>query len=1056
MANIENAKLDLYNHQKEAYKKVEELFDKGRYAAVVFPTGCGKSFVTLKYILEHPDQQILFLSPRNAIKEQMYEYVVRFIGGVQDSVEEIQVQYGSMEKCAQTFIPGLKCMLYQTVLGIGENERLERWLEEHNYDTIVVDEMHHLKTRKQNEARDIVTDEEELLTEQEIAERKAQQNEWGRKFQELLSRYPNAKVLGLSATPVRTDGANVVERLFGNSVASEISLLEAMEEGIIIPPRYITPDFLEQDELETLLQQIEKAEGKKKEELKVKYDELVEQSSHAQGIPELLDEHIAERDGKYIIFCKDIKDMEEKQKLAREWFGKIDAEPEIYRVSSKHDDSQQQLDEFNVSDSEHIKLLYCVGMIDEGVHLKGVSGVILTAKTGSRPTYLQRIGRAISSGKDKKQALVIDLVNNNEILFDERQQSPEYGYEITDIESLQKLIDWIDEKNDGKLPEDIEGKSTRERAMARRLARINNKYFKYIDNSELITSITDIEERQEIEEIIALGESISLWNEYIEIEQPENTIVDDYINSFLTGVEIKGNRRDFREILSEASGKNDIPLYLKSAREIKKFYNKEGRLPRKTASIKDEEEKRLGTKLSDIRSSLITPYRKQKTEKDKRKFIENIRSLTKEQFIEILETIEGIDVEIAEKNIPPYLKNVRAIAQFYKDNGRLPRQHSTDKTEKKLAEKLAGIRSRLVNPYKKQESEEEKKAFIERRPETEKQFMEIISTIEEIEREIAEKNIPLYLQKVRKIAQFYKDNGRLPSTISKDENEKRLGKELSGIQTNLINPYKKQKTEENKREFIENLKSLTEEQFIEILTTIEEIKRDIKERNIPIMLQNVRAISEFYDREGRLPSRTSKDDNEKNLGIALSIIRNRLITPYKNEETEESKQAFIEKRPETEEQFMEILTTIERIDREMKEKNIPIMLQHMRAISEFYNREGKLPRATVTLKDENEKKLGKALIRIRSKLIKPYREQETEESKQAFIEKRPETEEQFMEIISMYEEIERDIAKKREILKLQQARARKGRASHRKKAALDLKRRTAEELARKKGKAHEE
>ena len=553
MANIENATLDLYDHQKEAYKKVEELFDKERYAAVVFPTGCGKSFVTLKYILEHPDQQILFLSPRKAIKEQMYEYVVRFIGGVQDSIEEIQAQYGSMEKCAQTFIPGLKCMLYQTVLGIGENERLERWLEKHNYDTIVVDEMHHLKTRKQNESRDVVIDEEELLTEQEKSERKAQQNEWGRKFKELLSRYPNAKVLGLSATPVRNDGANVVERLFGNSVASEISLLEAMEEGIIIPPRYITPDFLEQDELETLLQQIEKAEGEKKEELKAKYNELVEQSSHAKGIPELLDEHITERDGKYIIFCKDIKDMEEKQKLAGEWFGKIDAEPEIYRVSSKHDDSQQQLDEFNVSDSDHIKLLYCVGMIDEGVHLKGVSGVILTAKTGSRPTYLQRLGRAISSGKDKKQALVIDLVNNNEILFDERQQSPEYGYEITDIESLQKLIDWIDEKNAGKLPENIEGKSTRERAMARRIARINNKYFKYIEIPELIESITDLHERQEIENIIALGEEIGLWDRYIVIEQNENPSIDDYVNNFLRGVEIKGNREDFKKLLEGAS-----------------------------------------------------------------------------------------------------------------------------------------------------------------------------------------------------------------------------------------------------------------------------------------------------------------------------------------------------------------------------------------------------------------------------------------------------------------------------------------------------------------------
>lgn len=115
MANVENATLKLLDYQQEAYENVEGLFEQGRYAAVVFPTGCGKSFVTLEYILQHPDQRILFLSPRHAIKEQMYEYVVRYIGGIQDSVEEIQAQYGNMEDCAQTFIPGLKCMLYQTM-----------------------------------------------------------------------------------------------------------------------------------------------------------------------------------------------------------------------------------------------------------------------------------------------------------------------------------------------------------------------------------------------------------------------------------------------------------------------------------------------------------------------------------------------------------------------------------------------------------------------------------------------------------------------------------------------------------------------------------------------------------------------------------------------------------------------------------------------------------------------------------------------------------------------------------------------------------------------------
>ena len=332
MSNIEHSRLQLQEHQKEAYENVENLFKNGRYAAVIFPTGCGKSFVTLEYILKHPDEKILVLSPRNAIKDQMYEYIVRYIGGVDLSIEEIKKQYGSMKSLAKKFIPNIECMLYQTIAKTGENKNLEKILENLNPNLIVVDEMHHLKTTRN-----------ELVENEEENSNIKRENEWGKKIKELLERYPNAKVLGLSATPIRSDNVNVVERLFQNEVASEISLLDAIESGIIMPPKYVTPDFVEKNELETLLQKIEETEGEEKISLKERYEELVEKSSMAKGIPELLGSEITKKDGKYIVFCKDIKDMEEKAKKAKEWFEKVDKEPEIYMISSKQRDSKEQL-----------------------------------------------------------------------------------------------------------------------------------------------------------------------------------------------------------------------------------------------------------------------------------------------------------------------------------------------------------------------------------------------------------------------------------------------------------------------------------------------------------------------------------------------------------------------------------------------------------------------------------------------------------------------------------------------------------------------------------------
>ena len=56
------------------------MHEKNRFASVIFPTGCGKSFVALKLMEENPNKSILFLSPSHAIKNQMYDYIVRFLG----------------------------------------------------------------------------------------------------------------------------------------------------------------------------------------------------------------------------------------------------------------------------------------------------------------------------------------------------------------------------------------------------------------------------------------------------------------------------------------------------------------------------------------------------------------------------------------------------------------------------------------------------------------------------------------------------------------------------------------------------------------------------------------------------------------------------------------------------------------------------------------------------------------------------------------------------------------------------------------------------------------
>ena len=959
MSNIENSKLRLQEHQEEAYRNVEKIFENERYAAIIFPTGCGKSFVTLEYMLRHSDEKILVLSPRNAIKDQMYEYVVRYIGGVDLSIEEIKKQYGSMKSLAKKFIPNIECMLYQTIAKIGENNNLDDILEKLNPDLIVVDEMHHLKTRK-----------DELIVDEEEKPNIKRENEWGRKIKELLDRYPNAKVLGLSATPIRSDNVNVVERLFQNRIASEISLLEAIESGIITSPKYITPDFVKEDELESLLEKINETKGNEKIVLENMYRKLAEKSSQAKGIPELLESSIQEKDGKYIVFCKDIKDMEEKAKNAKEWFAKVDKEPEIYMISSKQKDNKEQLNGFNESNSEHIKLLYTVGMINEGVHLERISGVILTSKTESRISYLQKIGRALYSKEEKRPSTIIDLANNNEILYQRQSMDEIYDYEIRDTEALRAAIRWIDEKNEGKLPGVGEKSNFKEKVLIKRLARIKDEYAKYVENPNLLEKLSR-ERQKEVREIIQIGKEINLWNLEINIDE-ENKKVDNQINDFLESISIKGVRRELQELLEDANSRN-VPLRLQQAREIKKWMNEKDTTKPPSAASKNEDERKLGNNLAVIRRNLIKPYNSLKTREEKGKFERKHPELA-----EVMQIVNWID----ENNISKYLRNAREIKKWMneKNTTKPPSQSSEDKDERKLGKALSTIRFYLIKPYENLQTEKEKEEYRKKHPE--------LDEVMEIVRNIDERNLPIKLQQARRIKEWMEENKteKPPRFKAEDETERKLGQALNSIKQDLINPYKELLTNEEKEQF-EN----EHPEIKEILEIVGNIEGKVKESKSSKYLEEIKNIENWYEKNKKIPRRVGKNitKEEKEAGESLHKIKELIIKPYNALETEEEKRDFREKYKGVVEEAIELISIIN------KGNNLPIKVQQIRNIKTWMeeNNTKRPPRGNGKDISEEEAILGQQLHTIREEFIKVYERLKTKEEKEKFIKEHPGAEE---------------------------------------------------------------
>ena len=235
----------------------------------------------------------------------------------------------------------------------------------------------------------------------------------------LLEQNPNARVVGLSATNVRylDNQRDMAVELFGGNIASEISLGEAIVRGILNPPKYILAAFQYQNDLQKYQTRIKAVKSRASRDQAEKYLEALRRAlEKADGLDEIFRKHIDNPRGKYIVFCANFDHMQEMIELSPEWFGRVDVAPHIYSAYSNDPTTDKSFASFKADSSDHLKLLYCIDMLNEGVHVDDVDGVILLRPTISPTIYKQQIGRALSTGK-KKSAVIFDIVLNIENLY---------------------------------------------------------------------------------------------------------------------------------------------------------------------------------------------------------------------------------------------------------------------------------------------------------------------------------------------------------------------------------------------------------------------------------------------------------------------------------------------------------------------------------------------------------------------------------------------------------------------------------------------------------------
>ena len=239
---------------------------------------------------------------------------------------------------------------------------------------------------------------------------------WGESTVALLKLCPNAKLLGLTATNVRylDNNRDMAEELFDGHIASEITLGEAIVRGILPAPKYVTTVYQYQKALAKYQTRVDNLQTQGIQDVNQKIlDELRRALEQADGLDLVFQHHITQTSGKYIVFCANKEHMDEMISHVPEWFAKVNPDVAVYEAYSDDPNTDKAFADFKGDESSRLKLLFCIDMLNEGVHVEGISGVILFRPTISPIIYKQQIGRALTAG-DSTTSLILDVVNNFE------------------------------------------------------------------------------------------------------------------------------------------------------------------------------------------------------------------------------------------------------------------------------------------------------------------------------------------------------------------------------------------------------------------------------------------------------------------------------------------------------------------------------------------------------------------------------------------------------------------------------------------------------------------
>ena len=336
--------------QREALENINHLRAEGKgKALLVSATGTGKTFLSAFDVQQFKPKKFLFIVHRRTIAE---EAMKTFQGLLSDDIK-MGIYSGAQRELNADYI-------FCTVQTISKQEHLDKFKRNH-FDYIVIDETHRAGADS---------------------------------YKRIMEHFTPKFMLGMTATPERTDGADIF-KLFDYNIAYEIRLHRALSENMLCPFHYygvtdLTIDGEEVDDQTDFnkLFAIERA------------DRIIENA-------ELYGCDDGEVRG--LVFCS-------RNEIALELSKQFNEKGynTIALTGDNSEDERRSAIESLESEEKKDKLdyIFTVDIFNEGIDIPRVNQIIMLRPTQSAIIFVQQLGRGLRKNGAKDYLTVIDFIGN--------------------------------------------------------------------------------------------------------------------------------------------------------------------------------------------------------------------------------------------------------------------------------------------------------------------------------------------------------------------------------------------------------------------------------------------------------------------------------------------------------------------------------------------------------------------------------------------------------------------------------------------------------------------